>query len=269
MISLCMSWVPCCLMPSAAVVACGLLFWTECCMMSVNRAHHSHRRHSECCISWQPSLRNVQCGSQNRQNCGPRFWLCGSTPTEPPGWEQGSALVPMSDQKATCLPSSSCRTSTRTKKSSRESATCLRSLLIQCVHRSLLGQICWHSIDLCVYVCVTDACHNAHSRPCSLQVANTLFLTKYCSEDLMQTFSVQQRSELVKYFMSELLTEKWPAQVMTETMCYVIIPTLKDAEKKQEMQELLPEELLDLVFDTICKQQRPQAISQYLSCVRP
>jgi hypothetical protein len=83
----------------------------------------------------------------------------------------------------------------------------------------------------------------------------------------MQNFSVQQRSDLIKYFVSELLTEKWTAQVMTETMCYVIIPMLKDAEKKQEMQELLPDGLLDLVFETICKQQSANQIRQYLSCV--
>ena len=99
-------------------------------------------------------------------------------------------------------------------------------------------------------------------------MANTLFLTKYCSEDLMQNFSVQQRSELIKYFMSELLTEKWSAQVMTETMCHVIIPMLKDAEKKQEIQELLPDELLDDLFETICKQQSNKYIQQHLSCVR-
>lgn len=103
----------------------------------------------------------------------------------------------------------------------------------------------------------------------AVQVANTLFLTKYCSEDLMKNFSVQQRSALIKYFMSELLTEKWPAQVLTETMCYVIIPMLKDAEKKQEIPELLPDELLDDMFETICKQQSNKYIQQHLSCVRP
>lgn len=84
----------------------------------------------------------------------------------------------------------------------------------------------------------------------------------------MQNFTVQQRSDLIKYFMSHLLSEKWTSQVMTETMCYVIIPMLKDAEKNQDMQELLPDELLDLVFETICKQQSAAKIRQYLSCVR-
>jgi hypothetical protein len=84
----------------------------------------------------------------------------------------------------------------------------------------------------------------------------------------MQNFTVQQRSDLIKYFISELLTERWTAQVMTETMSYVIIPMLKDAEKKQEMQELLPDGLLDLMFETICKQQSASQIRQHLSCVR-
>jgi hypothetical protein len=104
---------------------------------------------------------------------------------------------------------------------------------------------------------------------CAVQAfVNRQFLTDYCEHVLPTKFAAADYAALLRRFVERLAANAYSATVTTEIIRGLVVPVLKQVADRGLLQEALPLDLLDGMFETIGQLQAPTRLQRLLTNVR-